>query len=75
MAVSPFLSALAGLQGKPAPEDEPYFAALGQFIAAYALAEANVHMLARHLTNLPERRREFYSTELTWTAWQSAYVG
>jgi hypothetical protein len=59
MAANPFLSALgavSGLQGKPAPEDEPYFAALGRFIAAYAVAEANVHMLARHLTNLPDEK-------------------
>jgi hypothetical protein len=31
-----------------------YFAALGRMIAAYAGAEASVHMLARHLSGLPE---------------------
>jgi hypothetical protein len=38
------------------PEDEPYFAALGRFIASYALAEQQVHLLARHLTRLTDAK-------------------
>jgi hypothetical protein len=34
--------------------DATYFAALGRMIAAYARAEASVHVLARHLSGLPE---------------------
>jgi hypothetical protein len=35
-------------------KETTYFAALGRMIAAYAKAEASVHMLARHLSGLPE---------------------
>ena len=37
-------------------EDEPYFAALGRFIAAYAMAENQVHVLARRLTRLNDAK-------------------
>ena len=36
--------------------DATYFAALGRMIAAYARAEASVHVLARHLSGLPEAK-------------------
>jgi hypothetical protein len=38
------------------PEDEPYFAALGKFIASYAAAENQVHILARRLTRLNDTK-------------------
>jgi hypothetical protein len=38
------------------PEDEPYFAALGKFIASYAMAEHQVHILARRLTNMNDAK-------------------
>jgi hypothetical protein len=34
------------------PEDQPYYAALGKFIASYAGAESQVHVVARRLTRL-----------------------
>jgi hypothetical protein len=37
-------------------EDEPYFAALGRFIVAYALAESSVHQLARKLSGLNDHK-------------------
>jgi hypothetical protein len=40
----------------PSPEDEPYMAALGRFIVAYAMAEHQVHLLARHLTRLSDAK-------------------
>jgi hypothetical protein len=36
--------------------DTTYFAALGRMIAAYARAEASVHVLIRHLSGLPENK-------------------
>jgi hypothetical protein len=41
---------------QPSPEDEPYMAALGRFIVAYAMAEHQVHLLARHLTRLSDAK-------------------
>jgi len=42
---------------EPTPgEDEPYFAAIGKFIASYATAEAQVHLLARKLTRLSDAK-------------------
>jgi hypothetical protein len=38
------------------PEDEPYFAALGKFIASYAMAEHGIHLLARALTRLSDAK-------------------
>ena len=39
------------------PESEPgYFAELGRMIAAYARAEAGVHVLARHLSRVPDAK-------------------
>jgi hypothetical protein len=40
----------------PLPEDEPYMAALGRFIVSYAMAEHQVHLLARHLTRLSDAK-------------------
>ena len=36
--------------------DEPYYAALGKFIAAYALAEAGVHVLARIVVGIGDEQ-------------------
>jgi hypothetical protein len=49
---------ILGLLAPPIPPraDEPYFAALGRFIAAYATAEHQVHLLARHLTRLNDAK-------------------
>ncbi len=44
------------LQAHLAAEDEPYFAALGRFITAYAMAEQQVHLFARHLTRLNDAK-------------------
>jgi hypothetical protein len=40
----------------PPSEDQPYFAALGKFITAYAIAEHQVHLLARRLTRLNDAK-------------------
>lgn len=40
------------LFGQNIRADTPYFAMFGRFIAEYALAEAAVHMVARHLVGL-----------------------
>ena len=45
--------ALFGLAGR---EDAPYFAALGQFIAAYAEAEAGIHLVIRSLSGMGEEK-------------------
>lgn len=52
------MSGLAkALMPYPLPkEDEPYFAALGRFIAAYAMAEHQVHILARRLTRVSDAK-------------------
>jgi len=49
-ALRPFLNPITP------PEDEPFFAALGRFIASYAIAEHQVHLLARHLTRLNDAK-------------------
>jgi hypothetical protein len=41
---------------KPTPEDQPYYAAFGKFIASYAGAESQVHVLARRLTRLSDNK-------------------
>lgn len=41
---------------EPSKEDEPYFAAIGRFIANYAIAESQVHLLARKLTRLNDAK-------------------
>jgi hypothetical protein len=57
MADNPSSAVLRQIQpSAPSPEDEPYFAALGRFIAAYANAEAQVHILARRLTKLNDAK-------------------
>jgi hypothetical protein len=43
-------------QAPTPPEDEPYFAALGRFITSYAIAEHQVHLLARRLTRLNDAK-------------------
>lgn len=40
----------------PAPEDEPYYAAIGRFIVQYAACEGAVHMLARRLSQIKDER-------------------
>lgn len=40
----------------PAPEDEPYYAAIGRFIVQYAACEGAVHMLARRLSKIKDDR-------------------
>jgi hypothetical protein len=43
--------------GEVWPESEPgYFAELGRMIAAYANAEAGVHVLARYLSGMPDAK-------------------
>jgi hypothetical protein len=37
-------------------ESVPYFAKVGRFIVAYAAAESMMHMLARHLSGLDDRK-------------------
>jgi hypothetical protein len=58
MSINPpplgILGSLPPLQ--PTPENEPYFAALGRFIVSYAMAEHQVHLLARHLSRLSDAK-------------------
>jgi hypothetical protein len=41
---------------KPNADEDMHYAALGRFIRAYALAEAAVHVVARHFSRLSEKR-------------------
>jgi hypothetical protein len=50
-ALQPFLS-----PPLPPPEDQPYYAAIGKFIASYAMAENQVHVLARLLSGLSDTK-------------------
>jgi hypothetical protein len=38
------------------PDDTPYFAALGKFVTAYAVAESGVHRLARRLLKISDEK-------------------
>jgi hypothetical protein len=53
MTDNPLAAAFAAWQR---PEDEPYFAALGRLVSAYAYGEANVHVLARQLSKLDDAK-------------------
>jgi hypothetical protein len=54
----PYASTLYNIFNPPSPppEDDPYFAAYGRFIANYAAAEQAVHFLARRLSRLTDAK-------------------